>query len=152
MFKKIALIGTFVFLLHQSCADEVFSPIPNAPVNLILYLHSEDSILNSPLAYKIFIDKRFADDQLGYGGILVVSNGIDSNGEISLFAYDLACPVEVNKTIKIAPDDTGKATCAKCKSVYYIADGNGAPISGSKYPLKVYKVSPRGNRRYNVSN
>jgi hypothetical protein len=136
----------------QACDDEIVSPIPYAPVNLTLDLKYEDSNLVSPLAYKTITDKdkRLGNDRLGFGGILVI-NGRGENMLVNLFAYDLACPVEVDRNIRIAPNDLGQAVCSHCGAVYMISNGSGAPLSGSKNFLRTYRVSPQQNDRYLVS-
>jgi hypothetical protein len=149
---RLAVIATvlFIFILPEACEDEIFSPIPYAPVSLSLDLRFEDSSLNNTRATKTFTSGKLATDRLGFGGILVI-NGVGLE-VINLFAYDLACPVEVSREIKVVADDIGNAVCPKCKAVYNIASGNGAPVSGSKYFLKSYRVSFQGDRRYSVSN
>ncbi|MDR2056954.1 MAG: hypothetical protein LBP83_01480 [Dysgonamonadaceae bacterium] len=150
MIKKIFISIFLVFVALQSCNDEIFSPVPYAPVQLTLDLRYKDSELNNVWAYKKFITKRLEIEKLGFGGILVINGGgIDM---LNLFAYDLACPMELNREIRIEPDSTGRATCPQCKSVYNIANGSGAPLSGSKYFLKAYRVSSLGNDCYLVSN
>ena len=138
--KKLLLIPLFVCLAF-SCEDEIYSPIPWAPVGFTLELNGRDSELNGVLSYKTFTQKRFDADRLGYGGVLVI-NSIGTTTGINLKAYDLACPVEVDPNVKIKPDADGiKATCPKCGAVYNISS-HGIPISGSKHPLRQYNVSP----------
>ncbi len=136
--KKI--LWSIVFMLVAfSCEDEIYSTIPNAPVGLTLHLNGEDSSLNGSLSYKIFTQKRAETDRLGYGGILVI-NGFESQ----LKAYDLSCPVEAERTTRIQPDENGlQAKCPQCGAVYNIAS-SGAPVSGSKHPLKQYHVYKSG--------
>jgi hypothetical protein len=98
----------------------------------------------------MFIDKRLENDRIGFGGILVI-NGHGENMLVNLFAYDLACPVEVDKNIRIVPNDLVQAVCPHCKAVYMIANGSGAPLSGSKNFLKTYRVSLQSNDRYLIS-
>jgi len=88
---------------------------------------------------------------LGFGGILVI-NGLGEN-VVNLFAYDLACPVEAQRNIRVAPDNPAvTATCPKCGAVFTIATGTGAPKSDTKYFLKSYKVVESGMQRYTVFN
>ena len=139
--KRLLLISLFVCLAF-SCEDEVYSPIPWAPVSFQLHLNDEDSALNGSLSYKIFTQKRADTDRFGYGGLLVI-NAMGIN-PLNLKAYDLACPVEVDPHIKIKPDAEGiTATCPKCGAVYNISS-NGMPISGSKHSLKQYNVVVSG--------
>ncbi|MDR2086405.1 MAG: hypothetical protein LBP72_04435 [Dysgonamonadaceae bacterium] len=148
-YNLITILLALFFL--QACDEEIVSPIPYAPVNLVLDLKYEDSNLVSPLTYKIFTKKRFEEDKLGFGGILVI-NGRGENMLINLFAYDLACPVEVDRNIRIVPNDLGQAVCPHCGAVYMISNGSGATLSGSKNFLRTYRVSPQQqNDRYLVS-
>jgi hypothetical protein len=140
----------FAIISLEACEEEIFSPVPYAPVRLSLDLRFEDSELNNVWATKAFTSGKLAADRLGFGGILVI-HGVGVDG-INLFAYDLACPVEVNREVKVVADDIGNAVCPKCKAVYNIANGSGAPVSGSKYFLKSYRVSSQGDSRYLISN
>ena len=130
--------------------DTLISTIPNLPVNLQLRLEGLDYDLNANLACKTFTQPRFANDQLGFGGILVI-NGIGEN-PVNLYAYDLACPVEAKSDIRVVPDKSGiTATCPKCGAIFSIATGTGAPQSGTEYYLKSYRVIGNGTQ-YTVVN
>jgi hypothetical protein len=148
---SLVTVILFIFSSLQACDDEIVSPIPYAPVNLTLDLKYEDSELRNPLVSKLFIGGRLGNDRLGFGGILVI-NGRGENMLVNLYAYDLACPVEVNRNIRVKPDDSGQAICPQCGAIYFIANGSGAPLSGSKNFLKSYRVSPQPNDRYLISN
>jgi hypothetical protein len=151
MIKKIFISFFLVFASLQACDNEIISTIPYAPVSLTLDLKYRDSDLNNLLISKIFIDKRSESDRLGFGGILVI-NGWGENMLVNLFAYDLACPVEVDRNVQVKPDDLGRATCPRCGAVYMIANGSGSPTSGGKNFLKTYRISPSSNDSYLVSN
>jgi hypothetical protein len=139
-------------LLLSSCEEELTSPIPNAPVNITLDLDFADSDLVPALAIKSITKPRVATDRIGFGGILII-NGYSSNGATTLFAYDLACPVEVDRNILVVPDNIGKARCSQCGAVYNTAYGSGIPESGSKYPLRSYFVrKTTGGNRYIIVN
>jgi hypothetical protein len=142
------LVAVFLFF---SCEKELISPIPSAPVNIQLDLDFQDIDLVAPLATKSITQPRIGSDRLGFGGILVI-NGYSDNGAIKLYAYDLACPVEVDRNIKIKviPDNTGKAKCTKCGAVYNLAYGTGNPESVSKYSLRSYAVRNVGGNKYLV--
>jgi len=152
----------FLFLLFIifSCKDEIYSTIPNAPVSYKLNLNFYDSQLNAGTgAYLVITQQRLATDRLGYGGLLIV-NGVGEN-TVNLFAYDLVCPVEANRTALIVPQNTGQtgiptaitAKCPVCGAVYNIIDGYGTPQSGSKFYLKTYRVMQTGNAgEYLVTN
>jgi hypothetical protein len=147
---KKAFFFILFFCLIFSCKEEIYSTIPSAPVNLSLDLNTLDNELNAAFAYKSVTKPRVATDRLGYGGILVINGvGIET---VNLFAYDLACPVEVSRNALVVPDNAGKAICPHCKSVYNIAYGYGAPISGTKLSLRIYRIISSGNGKYIVVN
>ncbi|MDR1739024.1 MAG: hypothetical protein LBR66_09470 [Candidatus Symbiothrix sp.] len=137
--KTKLMLASLLCCAYLSCDERYESPIPDAPVNLSLDLRYEDSHLVALLAYKTFTQGRLANETTGFGGVLVV-NGAGANGLINLYAYDLACPVETDRTIRIVPNETGTAVCPKCGAKYDIAYGTGVAQSGGKYPLKAYPV------------
>lgn len=141
---NVVLIGCACLVL--SCEEEYVSTIPIAPVNIKLNLNTEDSDLIPLLATKSFTQPRIATDRIGFGGVLVIQ------GDTQLYAYDLACPVEANRNIKVIPNDVGQATCPHCKSVYDLAYGSGMPHSGTKLFLKSYPVIATGYLIYQISN
>jgi len=121
-----------------SCEKSYYTSIPDLPAYLELNLEDLTD-LNPSLAYKTFTKPRLAIDKLGFGGILVI-NGLGESG-LNLYAYDLACPVEVQSNVRVVPDKSAvTATCPKCGAVFTIATGTGAPQSGTKYYLKSYRV------------
>ena len=149
--KKI-IISIFLVFTVFSCKEEIYSTIPTAPVSYKLYLNAEDQSLNAGTgAYLCITKERFATDRLGFGGLLVV-NGIGQK-TVNLYAYDLACPVEANRSALVVPENISQtgiptaitAKCPKCGAVYNIIDGYGTPQSGSKYFLRAYRVEKTGN-------
>jgi hypothetical protein len=146
--KKIICIGLLACLCF-SCDKEEYSNIPYASVHLVLY--PEDMMqLASPLSCLSFTQPKYAGDQLGYGGILIV-HGLDYDATPSYYAYDLSCPVEAQRTTRIQRDDSEvTATCSRCGSVFNIA-GGGHPESGTKLKLTRYQIAPIGNGSYRVS-
>jgi len=154
-FLRYITMKRFLFLLlfagiAFSCEKEFYTSIPSFPVHLDLRLDGLDYDLNANLAYKIFTQPRFASDQLGFGGILIV-NGMGEN-MVNLYAYDLSCPVEEKRDTRVVPDKSGvTATCPKCGTVFDIATGTGRPHSGTKYSLRSYRVVGSG-MQYTVAN
>jgi hypothetical protein len=148
--KKI-IISIFLVFTVFSCKEEIYSTIPTAPVRCNLNLNFGDQSLNAGVgAYLCITQKRLETDRLGFGGLLIV-NGI-GQGTISLYAYDLACPVEASRSALVVPENTSQtgiptaitAKCPKCGAVYNIIDGYGTPQSGSKYFLRAYRVEKTG--------
>jgi nitrite reductase/ring-hydroxylating ferredoxin subunit len=135
-----------------ACEENARSPIPEAPVSLLLDLNYRDADLIPALASKSFTEPRLATDRLGFGGILVVA-GLSSSGSTgNLFAYDLACPVEVDPKVKVVSDNVGKAVCPKCGAIFVTAYGNGMPETKSRHPLKSYAVRQISDKQYVVRN
>ncbi len=91
----------------------------------------------------------------GYGGVLLVC-GVDpftTEANVPL-AYDLACPVECNSSIRVSMVNAeGRplpvAQCPDCKSQYDVIEGGGRPISGpardDNYGLRMYVCLPAVN-------
>ena len=149
--KRIIFLLLFASIAF-SCEKE-YTTIPDYPVNLEISLRGQDYELNANLAYKVFTQPRLDKDRLGFGGILVI-NGFSADGNpVNLYAFDLACPVEVQPNVRVVPDKTGAtATCPKCGAIFEIATGTGAPQSGTKYYLKSYRIRDNGNGVYTVIN
>ena len=147
------LILLFVACFLLACDLPLISPVPSVPVSLEIKLDYYDSDLIPALAAKSFTQPRLAVDRLGFGGVLVV-HGYSSNGAPDYFAYDLACPHEVDRNVIVVPDNEGKARCPKCGSVYVTMWGMGIPEtqSVSKYPLRPYRVRAKDGNTLLVVN
>ena len=156
--KRLFFLLLFLSVVF-SCKKEYYTSIPDFPVNLELRLENRDYVLNTNLAYEVITQPRLELDRLGFGGILVI-NGMGENF-VNLYAFDLACPVEAQRNIRVVPDNLSSsasavqtaitATCPKCGAVFLIANGSGAPQSGTKYFLKSYRISGYGTQ-YTVVN
>lgn len=86
----------------------------------------------------------------GFGGVLLCG---DIHG--NPVAFDLACPVERNKEVRIIVDmDAANAYCPKCQSVYDVFSNFGVPLSGEAarlgYGLRRYNIGPGLNGEYRV--
>lgn len=138
LFYRRLFILISVIFLSASCGEEVpLYTIPWAPVNFTVDLNGLDFELREPLAYKTFTEKRRTNDRIGYAGLLFVA---DLSGN-TIFAYDLTCPFEDNKSIKIEPLSDGKAKCNTCGSVFVTMHGLGNAESGpSKEALQRYTI------------
>lgn len=143
----------FLFLL--SCVDNTprFT-IPFAPVNFTIDLNAYDHSLREGMSYKIFTDPRLSTDRLGYAGLLAVTDVTGSN----VFVYDLCCPYEDNRNVRIIPRGDGKAECPGCNSVFVTIYGQsglgfGTPEKGpSEEPLQSYQVYSSRPGVYEVVN
>ncbi|MCL1937252.1 MAG: hypothetical protein FWF52_02515 [Candidatus Azobacteroides sp.] len=138
--KRSFLVGIIFSCLFFSCNEAPRSSIPNLPVDITLNLDFQDKDLLSLLATESITKPRLAVERIGFGGVLVINGGYGIDGQLMLFAYDLACPVEANEKITVIADNAGKAKCPVCGAVYNLISGSGNPESGSKYPLKTYSV------------
>jgi hypothetical protein len=155
---KFFLIIFFTCFAY-ACEDEIYSTIPSAPVHLILDLSTYDNKLNASLAHASFTKEsypegrpRLSTDRLGFGGILAINGFGNDVLNANLYAYDLSCPVEVEPSTRVIPDDLGKARCPKCGAVYNIANGRGSPESVTKLFLRSYRVIRIDERKYQVIN
>ena len=148
--KKILLlllIIPFCFACSDDDGNEEQRSIPDVKVNVPISL-SYWRQLYSPLGTISMTEWNFKE--VGYGGILVI-NGIGKE-EINLYAYDLSCPVECDKSIKVNVTDEVKAKCPNCGAIYDIYYGIGNSENKPKYTLKSYKVKQSSSNLYYVTN
>ncbi len=151
LFFKVFLLWPSL-LLSIGCADELpRQTVPYAPVNVQIDLNGQDHTLRNPLAYKIFTekDRRTDDERFGYSGVLITSN---ADGTV-LYAYDLCCPHEKKREVRVAPEDNGTATCPTCGTVFVTLYGLGTPEKGpATRPLQCYRVISTAPGVYRVVN
>lgn len=150
--KRPVVVLLLILLSAVACVDktEEFT-IPFAPVNFEVHLASYDVELRNALAYKVFTEaeRRRNTDRFGFAGLLVVS---DVTGNL-LFAYDLCCPYEDNKSIKVLPDGNGKAECTSCGSVFVTMYGQGSVVKGpASQSLQRYRIIPLYQDIYQIGN
>ncbi len=135
--RRLIPVLLFAFLLSAvSCVDEA-SPftVPYSRVFFRIDISGLDSDLTI-FGHKTFVQGRTVGEQTGYGGLLIFRTTDDQ-----LFAYDLCCPHEDNREIKVQPHVNGKAVCPKCGSVFVTMYGLGTVESGpSAEPLQRYTV------------
>lgn len=101
-----------------------------------------------------------ANTYVGYGGVLLVG-GIDpftSDPNVPL-AYDLSCPVERSRTVRVYIDDSNlEAVCPVCGSHYDVITAGGAPTAGPaltgkhKYALRRYQADAAVGGGYIIHN
>lgn len=89
-----------------------------------------------------------ANTYTGFGGVLLFG-GIDpTDGTPVPLAYDLACPVECRRDVRVFIDTDSKleAVCPECGSHYDVMTGNGMPVSGEakkrNFGLTRYQCMP----------
>ena len=143
---KIVLL-LILFLPLSFCADEApRSTIPFAPVNFLIDLNGLDHSLKSPLSYKIYTeqDRQSNEDRFGFSGLLVAAA---NTTETVLYAYDLCCPHEKRRDIKVVPTGNGTAACPACGSTFVTMYGFGTVEEGpASEPLQKYHVLPFPSR------
>ena len=133
--------------LTISCSkEEIKSTIPYAPVNFKIDLVA-DKI--DYFDYALFEQPRLAGEYVGYAGLLIFR---DHEGV--LFAFDLCCPYEKNRDIKVQPNTLGEAKCPACQTVYDIMhQGQGFVKSGpGKLHLQRYSVLKSSEDIYRIRN
>ena len=134
--------------------------LPPAPVRLTFYTVAEWNLYGNPAAleYKMFIKEQripsnfnyTAISETGLGGILIVGDVMGM-----FLAYDLACPVEIKKDIRLKIDsEKHDAYCPTCGSRYDIFANYGSPTSGPAaekgYGLQKYYVGAGNSGEYMV--
>ena len=119
-------------------------PALDKPVHLRLDLTFKDKELKAIPSYKIYTEEninQMIGERAGHAGVLVVHN---MYGEY--MSFDLTCPVEMDKNIKVSVnDEILYATCPKCGTKYDIGFNKGIPETKEKSPLIPYKIGPSGN-------
>ncbi len=158
-FTKISLTAialTVICACHSVDDDR----LPPAPVRLSFNTVAEWNLYGNPAAlqYKMFIKEQrlpanynyTAISETGFGGILLVGDAFGMP-----LAYDLACPVEMRKEIRIKVDtEKNEAYCPNCGSRYDIFANYGSPLSGKAaeqgYGLQKYHVGAGAAGEYMV--
>lgn len=133
-----------LFLL-TGCAENRPSSIPQLPVFYELFLNSaEAKPLLAPGGYIYITQPSTAYAQIGFGGLLLIQSPIKEN---QIYAYDLACPHEVDRNTKVQVNDQLEAQCPKCGSKFSIIYGGGNPVSGvAQSPLLSYRTQLMGTQ------
>jgi nitrite reductase/ring-hydroxylating ferredoxin subunit len=155
MFKflrsSIFLLTVFLFIVFfTACEENYRSPIPNYPVGLKIDLTGQyNTFKNSSNQFLFFEVPPLATDRIGYGGILLYSGLMpDDYGNTVYYAFDMACPYEAERTIRVYPvQDSlpGIVRCEECGSEFNVAYGFGDPVKGpATKSLKPYRVSLSG--------
>ena len=143
MRRLFFLMGILVLC---ACTDTEKNYFPFYRVNLELDLTFEDKALNEQMAYKTYIVGQTsglaASDMTGFGGVLVY------HGLGGIAAYDLACPYEMKRTVRIEVAEDGiKAVCPQCGSEFGIFENAGAVLKGpATQGLKIYQTYQNGNK------
>lgn len=95
----------------------------------------------------------------GFGGVLLISGMDPFSLDVGVpLAYDLACPVEREPTVRVAVDPVSlEAVCPQCHSHYDVVMAGGAPTQGPafegkhKYSLRRYQCLPGITGGYTIT-
>ena len=137
-------IGILSLLLLTSCHEDKTS-IPDYAVyidrNLDLDAIELRTIGNG---MEITEENKKTREYVGFGGILLF-HGYDDE----IYAFDMACPYEVRREVKVHFDNNitpGYVKCESCGSTYNVGYGSGNRIDGpGNEGLKRYNVVLSGN-------
>jgi nitrite reductase/ring-hydroxylating ferredoxin subunit len=123
--------------MTNACSDNFNSSIPDYAVYIERNINLEALDLRTIGGYKTYTTIEEYGDAIGYGGVMVIY-GFNEN----YYAFDMACPYEINRGIRVRPNSAGTAVCDSCGSVFSIGYGSGNRLSGpAKEGLKRYHIS-----------
>lgn len=141
---RALLCATCLLWVCVGCREEVIDDFPLAPVRYELPLASSRyQALRTPGGIVRIEMADLATFQIGLGGLIVVRSLLEHN---TFFVYDLACPVERSRSVRLQTTDT-EAVCPSCRSHYDLLSSYGIPTQGvAKYPLKRYRAEYQPSR------
>lgn len=142
------------FCLASACSSDVQNRIPYMHVRVPFFSAGDWELygVSGAMQHKMFIKPGTKPEgyfytalsETGFGGVLLVSNTI---GEP--VAYDLACPVECQRTVRIfVNNDTNLGQCPKCGStfnIYYNGQAMSGEAAEKRWPLQRYRVLMPGD-------
>lgn len=142
-----ALWGLFVLawgILGVSCSKQTQYATPVHPVHYRIYFDSAEGQVLIPMGGWLSIRQpNVAYSAIGFGGILLVHGFTGYSTGDNYYAYDLACPHELDPKVSLMVNSKLEAECPKCHSRYDIIYGGGGVLSGpSQSPLLPYQVLP----------
>ena len=139
---RIMLLSLMTLLL-LGCQGEVQYATPLRPVHYELYFATNGRALIAPAGYMRITKPLTATSAVGFGGILVIHGFAGSGTDDYYYAYDLACPKELDPMNSLMVNDKLEAICPKCHSRFSIVYGGGTPVQGpAQSPLLPYRVLP----------
>lgn len=145
-----------------SCREADDTRIPLAPVRIDMGMQSMWVTygVNGVGSYRYFdmqrgLPAKFPYSETsatGFGGVLLMADGMGQP-----VAFDLACPYERTKTVRVAIDAGNlDAVCPSCESHYNVLTGYGTPLSGpaltAGYQLRRYNVMSSVYGGYIITN
>lgn len=137
----LLLASSLLSSLLVGCLYESESTIPPYPVYYqVDFSSSIGKALISPGGYLRVEHTEVAHSAIGYGGLLIIHS---LQGNNTFYAYDLSCPYERKREVKIFFNDRYEGECPQCKSRFSIQYGDGSPLSEpARTPLRRYSVHP----------
>ena len=128
---RIMLLSLLTLLL-LGCQGEVQYATPLRPIHYPIYFASAEGRALVPAGGYLRITKpSTATSAVGFGGILVIHGFAGSSGMADYYyAYDLACPKELDPTNSLVVNEKLEAVCPKCHSRFSIVYGGGTPVQG----------------------
>lgn len=143
-----------ICVVQLGCENEEYESIYGLLVDFRVNIASFDNDLTAALSTKTFTSPRAGSPYIGFGGLLVIRSPYPRAGNtnlLDLYAYDLACPNEKRRDVKVEADNNGKAICKQCGSVFNIMESKGNVESGpAKENLVRYPVYFRANEQGTV--
>ncbi len=151
MFCKVICMFAWLLLIAGCGREEAEYVIPASPVNFKVDVNNADNSLKTPGNILTYTSPRLGGEYVGYSGLLVFSGLIQENGVV-LYAFDLCCPYEKDKSVVVHPSvEDGTATCSECNSVFDLRTGIGNRTSGpSSTGLQQYKVSRESSTVFRI--
>ncbi|MDR3706165.1 MAG: Rieske 2Fe-2S domain-containing protein [Paludibacteraceae bacterium] len=137
--KKSILALTFLMLLGACKDSNTSSSVPSSAVYIYQDINLYSMVLRAIGGYKTYtaVNTSQGVNAIGYGGVLIFY-GYDEN----YYAFDMSCPHEASRTIRVMPNDQGQAVCSTCGSVFNIGYGSGNVVSGpATEGLRKFKVT-----------
>lgn len=147
----ICLIAASCFACNQNTN---ISSIPTSPVDIYIDLSIYHTHLNAPNENQYFTKDDINTNTnpnlniraVGYGGI-IIHTYLGDNGNTGYNAFDMTCPYEIDKQIRVYPDKSGMyAVCEKCGSKFDLSFGQiASEESLAKENLKRHNATRTGN-------
>ncbi len=144
MVKRIYIVIACAMLGLVGCENPNYhSSVPSYPVRLDVDIVAEYPHFVPDNGYQTltFTTKRYANEALGYSGILV---WVDMSGKYQ--AADLCCPHCLLRTTPVTVDGI-YAHCPECGEDFDISYGYALPMHGmTQEPLRKYTIYAQGSK------
>ena len=148
MSSKLKISFLILFgLLFSACGNTSrCSSVPSEPVfielNLLIEGHRH---LNNQAFQNIYFTERnrsIGVEHVGYGGVLITTF-LGSSG-VQYAAFDMTCPYEMDRNVRVFPISGFAAECSSCGSRFDLSNGLGmltqGPAREHLRPLNIRRV------------